>query len=344
MLAEIADWIGASCCKLSGVTTSEVFGAEIAGTVAQHMKGARGVFAGGLIPDAEFASKINSIFVVAAFAFVFMRYSSAQENLALDSYTCAAFLSDSASPGDGGKLLKSLMMISWATGYASAYEKNAARADASAIMLIAGALGGACRNSPARPVVDVAAEIVANFATTKQAEQRAAASVSTGPSNVAFEKIDRFWMYDNRDISGADLHRVERIDLQKCQASCSSEQLCQAFAYDKWNKWCFLKSEVRPLSLEPSSLVGVKTAIPEPEMSKEAPRIDRRVGKSLVGRPYQTEKRKSLDTCETNCLSDKKCLAFSFAKASSLCKTYDQVETYGLDPASTSGIKTQNPP
>lgn len=156
--------------------------------------------------------------------------------------------------------------------------------------------------------------------------------------------LRKFTIYENRDISGADLKRMEKVDQQACETACGSDGSCQAFSYDKWNKWCFLKSGLRPLSLEPSSLVGVRSTLPEPEMSKEALRIDRRISKTFVGKPYQAEKRQSLDVCEANCLSDQKCVAYSFVKDNLLCKSYDQVETFGPDATTTSGIKTQNPP
>lgn len=88
----------------------------------------------------------------------------AQENVVLDTYTCAEFLDDAKEPADGARLLRSLMMIAWAGGYAAAYQEGSPRADPTAIQLIAATLGDACRKSPDQKVVGVIADAVAQFA------------------------------------------------------------------------------------------------------------------------------------------------------------------------------------
>jgi membrane-associated protease RseP (regulator of RpoE activity) len=89
-----------------------------------------------------------------------MAPSIAAENLALDSYTCAEFLQDTAQPENGSSLLKSMMMIAWATGYASGVQRDFVRADASAFILIAGSIGDACRKDPARKVPELVATLL----------------------------------------------------------------------------------------------------------------------------------------------------------------------------------------
>lgn len=266
--------------------------------------------------------------------------ASAAEDIALDGYLCADFSRDTDTSSEGPKSLRSLMMIAWTTGYAAAYQRSQPRADSSAIVLIASALMQACRKNPDKEVVKVAVASIDGFVSGADA-----AATSTGVAAVPSSSSEgKFKIFDNRDIPGVDLRRLQKVDLQSCKAACEPEQSCQAFSYDKWNRWCFLKSGLSPLSLEPSSLVGIKGALPEPEVSKEAVRMDRRPGKSPAGKPYSTGNVQSLDACEANCLGDQKCLAFSFVKASSRCNAYDRVETIGLDAGSISGIKTQNPP
>lgn len=94
--------------------------------------------------------------------------ATAQVNLALDSYTCADFLRDSKAPPDGTHLLKSLMMISWATGYAAAFQQKSPHAGAKAIILMAATLGDVCRKRPGKTAVDAITQFVAQFATSKQ--------------------------------------------------------------------------------------------------------------------------------------------------------------------------------
>ena len=92
--------------------------------------------------------------------------SSAQETLALDTYICAQFIQDSSEAGHGTNVIRSLMMISWATGYAAAFQEKNTRADASAILLIAGTLGDVCRKEPASRAVTAFAKTLSQFAAT----------------------------------------------------------------------------------------------------------------------------------------------------------------------------------
>ncbi len=77
----------------------------------------------------------------------------AQETISLDTYTCVQFLDDARAPGDASKLLRSMMMISWATGYAAAHQQGTVRADARALQLIGASLGDVCRRMPTGTVV-----------------------------------------------------------------------------------------------------------------------------------------------------------------------------------------------
>jgi HdeA/HdeB family protein len=84
----------------------------------------------------------------------------AQDTISLDEYTCADFLADSKNPTDGAKVIKSLMIIYWATGYAAAHDKATLRADTNALQLIATSLGEACRNDPGQIAVRAFARTV----------------------------------------------------------------------------------------------------------------------------------------------------------------------------------------
>ena len=64
----------------------------------------------------------------------------AQGGIDLDTYTCSQFLADAKAPADGSRLLRSMMMVSWATGYAAAHQQGVTRADSKALELIGAAL------------------------------------------------------------------------------------------------------------------------------------------------------------------------------------------------------------
>jgi hypothetical protein len=69
-------------------------------------------------------------------------------DLALHTYRCDQFLAETSHPDDAGKLLRSMMMISWAVGFAASHEKQGIQSDKTAFEMIAAALGDICRDHP----------------------------------------------------------------------------------------------------------------------------------------------------------------------------------------------------
>jgi hypothetical protein len=88
----------------------------------------------------------------------------------LDQYNCEKFLGDIADAESGEKLLRSMMMISWALGYTAGSER-APRADTEALGLVGNAVGAACRNSPQELVVNVVSRTVSGLASGGEAHR-----------------------------------------------------------------------------------------------------------------------------------------------------------------------------
>jgi hypothetical protein len=78
--------------------------------------------------------------------------------LSLDSYQCKEFLKDIANPSDSQKFVRSLMMISWATGFVAAYDKANPRADERALTLVGAALKSACIANPEKMAPEAMAQ------------------------------------------------------------------------------------------------------------------------------------------------------------------------------------------
>ncbi len=267
-------------------------------------------------------------------------HSESKESLALDGYTCAQFLADSTKPTDSNKLLKSLMMISWATGYAAAFQQKSPRADAAAIVLIAGTLGDICRENPERTVVQAIGTAINKFAGQEKNPNLATSAAITPTANVN----DNFKTYDNFDLPMGDLRRLERIELSKCSAACESDRDCHAYSYDKWNKWCFLKSKPTKLTLEPGSISAIRKNVNDPAQSDANIRIEPRASKAFEGSHYRTATVPSAEHCEQSCQRDLKCLGYTFFKESGNCDLFDDITTFSLNRSATSGFKTQTPP
>jgi len=132
---------------------------------------------------------------VVIFSVSVMPVCQADDDLRLDNYTCAEFVADSADPSSGNKLLRSLMMISWATGYAASYQKNLPRGDASAMALIATIIGEACQKIPEKSALLVSVEAIDQLTSgTVQSEPPSGALASGAP-------LSLYWNHNESLVS-----------------------------------------------------------------------------------------------------------------------------------------------
>ena len=104
--------------------------------------------------------RIFTFVLCAAITILGATEAKAGNEYALDTYPCAEFLTDVGNPNDSTKLIKSMMMIAWATGYAAAHHKSKLQADTRAIQLIAATLGDTCRKRRESAVVKAFADVV----------------------------------------------------------------------------------------------------------------------------------------------------------------------------------------
>jgi hypothetical protein len=153
-----------------------------------------------------------------------------------------------------------------------------------------------------------------------------------------------FTTFGNRDLYGGDLRTLKNVPQQACSAACQNDASCKAFSYDRWNRWCFLKSSVGELALEPASISGVKTAQGEPVLSTAAVRIERRLAKGYAGPHTRSNAASSPEQCEDTCQLSKDCIGFTYSKAAKTCKTFDRIDRFGPEANAISGHKTQTPP
>src|SRR5262245_6771609 len=53
--------------------------------------------------------------------------------------------------------------------------------------------------------------------------------------------VTTYRYYEGRDIDGADFKTLRDVNFDRCTQACQQDPLCQAFSFDKWNRYCFLK-------------------------------------------------------------------------------------------------------
>jgi hypothetical protein len=261
---------------------------------------------------------------------------SAEESIALDGYTCEQFLSDTSKPADGTKVLKTLMMISWATGYAAAFQQTLPRADAAAIVLMAGTLGEACRKQPTEKVVKAITDQINEFANRAPSPEVPLASSTDSSSQSAF------MMYTSRDMDGGDYDIKREIAQDQCESLCKNETRCKAYSYDVWNRSCYLKNSLNLLRLDPRS---VTSALKSEQVSRDQrdPVIEKRRQKAFPNASYSQISLPNYGECSKRCLKDDRCEGFNFYQSRRQCSLIEKPKEYSDDRSADLGIKMQIP-
>jgi hypothetical protein len=168
------------------------------------------------------------------------------------------------------------------------------------------------------------------------------AAVAPSPAVPAPSAPAGFRVYYNLDLEGGDLEILRQVDLPRCIAACRSNARCRAYSFDKWNRFCFLKAEVRELRLNPRSVTGVPDNVAQPPRAESPITIERYRGKAFSGPGYRSL-RSPFEACETACKNDKTCIAFTHQRNDNLCRLFDTAEEYFSDQFADSGGKRQRP-
>lgn len=153
-----------------------------------------------------------------------------------------------------------------------------------------------------------------------------------------------FRSYQNRDLDGGDIAKLRDVGAEnECADACRRNAQCRAYSFDKWNRYCFLKSSVSALRLDPRSITGVRGDLPAPPAASAAIRMERHRGRSFPDTGYRTVAAGQLETCEATCRNEESCVAYTFRKAGGLCRLYAVADEYMPDAGSDSGAKVQEP-
>lgn len=146
--------------------------------------------------------------------------------------------------------------------------------------------------------------------------------------------------YENRDINSNDIGVLRNVDLSTCISKCRHDAQCRAYSFDRWNGFCFLKSKIGPLVIEPRSVTGVRDDVPAPPMSAAPITMQRYRGKAFPGAAYR-----SISTgfagCESTCRNEQVCVAYTFQKSEESCRLFSTAEKYFPNALADSGTKRQ---
>ena len=151
-----------------------------------------------------------------------------------------------------------------------------------------------------------------------------------------------FAVFENSDVGGEELRRVQGIGGPECSSACEGEAKCAAYTYNKWNRWCFLKAKLGLLRLEPSATVGVRKTLPSPLRAAGESRIFRYRTRSFPGEAYRRLSSSSYELCEQSCIDEQRCIAVSFVREGGDCRLFATATEYLVDAAVDSGVKRQS--
>jgi hypothetical protein len=85
--------------------------------------------------------------------------------LNLASYTCQKFLDDATHPDEPQKLIRALMLVSWAAGFAASGEHSGPHADVPTLKLITASLKLMCKLKPKEFAISVFVENTSKYIT-----------------------------------------------------------------------------------------------------------------------------------------------------------------------------------
>ena len=147
--------------------------------------------------------------------------------------------------------------------------------------------------------------------------------------------------YDNYDLTGPTGRTLSDVELQGCSDTCQSDNQCQAFSYDKWQRQCFLKQALGSLRFEPRFTSGIASNATPPPMSNEPIVMVCSKERITAQSGFRLTPNSSFEQCQKSCEGDGDCVAFMFAEARLQCSIFRSVDAVVTDQAVISGLKRQ---
>ena len=174
-----------------------------------------------------------------------------------------------------------------------------------------------------------------------QQERDAAARAETARRQSATPKRSML-LVANRAIDGVDLKMLSPVDIDTCSRACQDETRCQAYAYDKWNRSCFIKQSFSLVRRDAQYDSGLASdAGSTPPQSPAPLEIERYRNKSIPDGTFTTVPAADYDACARRC--DDSCTAVTFVKSKKQCRIFTDAGEYFGDNDADSGIKRQRP-
>jgi len=157
-----------------------------------------------------------------------------------------------------------------------------------------------------------------------------------GPKPAAFRS------FDNRDITGAALATLRKLDQPACVAACRNRADCAGYSFDRWNRICRLKTNIGAFKLNPRMTSGLRDVARIPRAPSGALSIERYPSKAFPGAGYKTATAEGPEACETACREEEACIAFTFRLDEGACHLFKTTGEYFSNELADSGGKRQD--
>jgi hypothetical protein len=129
------------------------------------------------------------------------------------------------------------------------------------------------------------------------------------------------------DSVSEDLKIVANVSLEDCSKSCLAEDSCQAFTYDRWNDYCFLKRDLGILKFNSKADSYVLfSAAGRVRRDRSARRLLVLDNRAFANEPTVSMHHSSLTECSAYCDRSDTCLAFQVFE--SKCEIFDRPDQY----------------
>lgn len=162
------------------------------------------------------------------------------------------------------------------------------------------------------------------------------------PSEVGYKPEVNYKTYDNLDIESRHVAKLRSANLQKCVSVCRQKDNCKAYTFDKWNRVCYIKSDIGDFKLNPRSSSGVREDLGVPRAPSGEITMERYRLKAFPGEGYKLIAANESESCERDCRRDETCVAYTFNIEQGSCRLFSSTNEYFSDLSAVSGGKRRD--
>jgi hypothetical protein len=138
----------------------------------------------------------------------------------------------------------------------------------------------------------------------------------------------------NIDVVGSDIMNFGNLTDIECNSSCKKLGVCVAATYDRWNKFCTLKSSATELRTNSKSVSWLKAGL-QARPSNRSPRLLHKKNRSFPDKAYRKVKSIDYERCASECLQDSMCMGLNY-RTDGQCELVKSLSAY--QPSSKSDV------